>query len=71
MAGAAAGAMAACAAWISLTQRLRSSTLRGGRGEGGGGRVRLWDKRGIRLWFADLRATRSSVRSGHTSENDT
>jgi hypothetical protein len=61
--------MAACAAWISLTQRLRSSTLRGGGGEGGGGQ--LWDKRGIRLWFADLRATRSSVRSGHTSENDT
>jgi hypothetical protein len=69
MAGAAAGAMAACAAWISFTQRLRSSTLRGG--GGGGGVVRLWDMKGIQLWFADLRATRSSVRSGHTSENDT
>ena len=66
MAGACAGAIAAWAAWMLFTQRMRSSTLRGW-----GLELKIL---GFGFWVLGLiylRATRSRVRSGQTREKDT
>ena len=73
MAGACAGAIAAWAAGMLFTQRMRSSTLRGwGLGlEVWGLRFGVWGL-GFGVWgLVYLRATRSRVRSGQTREKDT